>query len=105
MKGDKAPDSDGFTISFYQHCWDIIKSDLLKVFDEFYISEEFYEHINNTFITLIPKKRFAKELKDFKPISLLSNVYKIIAKTLTLRLKTVMKCLISQPQGTFIEGR
>lgn len=38
MKGDKALGPDGFTISFYQHCWDIIKADLLMVFEEFYIS-------------------------------------------------------------------
>lgn len=57
MKGDKAPGPDGFTISFFQSYWDTIKVDLLNVFGEFYISEEFYEHLNNTFITLIPKKR------------------------------------------------
>lgn len=78
--------------------------DLLKVFDEFYISEEFYNHLNNTFITLIPKKRGARDLKDFRPISLLNSVYKIIAKTLTRRLKLVMKGLISQPKRAFIEG-
>lgn len=48
MKGDNSPGLDGFTISFYHHCWDIIKAYLLRVFEDFYISEEFYEHINNT---------------------------------------------------------
>lgn len=51
MKGDKAPGPDGFSISFFQKCWDIIEGDLLKVFKEFYYSEEFYDHLNNTFIT------------------------------------------------------
>lgn len=36
MKGDKVLGSEGFTISFFKNCWDIIKGDLLKVFDEFY---------------------------------------------------------------------
>lgn len=85
MKEDKAPSPDGFTISFFQICWNIVKDDLMKVLDEFYYSEEFYEHLNN-FITLIPKKRFSKELKDFRPISLLSSVYKIISKLLASRL-------------------
>ena len=44
-------------------------------------------------------------MKDFRPISVLSSMYKIIAKTFIVRLKVVMKGLIAQPQGAFIEGR
>lgn len=69
----------------------------MRVMEEFYILEEFYEHLNNTFIALIPKKRNAKELKDYRPISLLSSVYKIIAKMLVSRLKVVMKGIITSP--------
>lgn len=103
MSGDKSLGPDGFSISFFKKCWDIVKRDLMKVFEEFYYSEEFYEHLNNTFITLIPKKHNAKEL--YRPISLLSSVYKIISKTLTSKLKLVVKGIIAQSQGTFIGGR
>lgn len=82
IKGDKALGSDGFSISFFQKCWEIVKGNLMQVFDEFYYSKELYDHIN-TFIALIPKKLNAKELKDFRPIILLNSVYKIISKTLT----------------------
>ena len=40
-------------------------------------------NLSTTFITLIPKKHAAEELKDFRPISLIGGVYKIIAKLLT----------------------
>lgn len=105
IKGDKSPDPNGFSIAFFQRCWDIVKDNLLKVIEEFYYSEEFYEHLNNTFIALIPKKSSVKEMKDFRPISLLSSVYKIISKILSVRLKSMMKNIISHPQGAFIEGR
>jgi DNA replicative helicase MCM subunit Mcm2 (Cdc46/Mcm family) len=36
--------------------------------------------INSTFISLIPKIQGAKEVKDFRPISLVGGVYKIISK-------------------------
>lgn len=71
----------------------------MKVFDEF------YDHLNNTFITLKPKKKRVAKLRDFHPISLLSSVYKIIYKLLVSRLKGVMSRIISPPQGAFIEDR
>lgn len=45
MKGDKVSGPDGFTISFFQKCWGIIKGNLMKVFEEFYYSEKFYDHL------------------------------------------------------------
>lgn len=69
------------------------------------VFEEFYEHLNDTFLVLIPKYQVAKVLKDFRPISCLSSVYKIISKVLISRLNLVMKSLISQPESIFVEGR
>lgn len=82
---------------FFQKCWNIIKSNLLNVFDEFYYSNEFYEHLTNSLIVLIPTKHNAKVLKDFRPISLLSIVYKIIFRILSLRLKVFMHGIIVHP--------
>jgi hypothetical protein len=31
MIGDKAPGPDGFTIAFFQHCWDVVKSEVLNI--------------------------------------------------------------------------
>jgi len=73
--------------------------------DEFYYSKEFYEHFNNTSIALIPKKKATKELKDFRPINLLSSVYKIITKMLSMWLKTVLRSMISPPHGTFTTSK
>lgn len=70
----------------------------MKVFEKFYVSEEFYDYLDNTFITLILKKRNARELKDFRSISLLSSIYKIISKVLIPRLNLVMKDIISWSQ-------
>jgi len=32
MNRDKAPGPDGFTLAFFQDCWDVIKLDLMGVF-------------------------------------------------------------------------
>lgn len=47
----------------------------------------------------------AKELKDFRSISLLNSAYKIKAKVLALRIKLEMEGLVMQSQGAFVLGR
>jgi hypothetical protein len=61
--------------------------------------------INSTFISLIPKIQGAKEIKDFRPISLVGGVYKIISKVLANRMRRVMDKIISKPQNTFVKER
>jgi len=71
----------------------------------FYQKDSFVKSLNATFIALIPKRKGAVEVKDFRPISLLGSVYKIIAKLLAERLKLVVDKLVSEHQNAFIEGR
>ena len=61
--------------------------------------------LNATFITLIPKKNGASNIRDFRPISLVGSVYKILAKVLTNCLKEVLDQLISESQNSFVGGR
>lgn len=49
-----------------------------------------------------PKKDRANGVKDFRPISLVSFVYKFMAKVLANRLKKVLPSTILDFQGTFI---
>ena len=58
-----------------------------------------------TFIALIPKKMGAKELKDFRPISLIGSIYKILSKVLTEMLKKVVSKLVDAHQLVFIKGK
>ena len=105
MDGDKAPGLDGFSLAFFQDCWEVVKGDFMVVFDEFHAQGKFVKGINSTFISLIPKIQGAKEIKDFRPISLVGGVYKIIAKVLANRMRRVMDRIISKPQNAFVKGR
>lgn len=58
-----------------------------------------------TFIALIPKKIGASNLKDFRPVSLVGGVYKIMAKLLAERLKRVVDGLVKKNQMAFIKGK
>lgn len=68
MNGDKALGSDGFFMAFTQFCWDVIRVDVMKVFLEFHQRGKIEKSLNATFITLIPKKVWAVEVKGFRPI-------------------------------------
>uniref|UniRef100_A0A2N9G4U0 Reverse transcriptase domain-containing protein n=1 Tax=Fagus sylvatica TaxID=28930 RepID=A0A2N9G4U0_FAGSY len=105
FNGDKAPGPDGFSLSFFQHCWSVLKEDLMAVFHEFHVQCSFEKSLNATFLTLIPKKVEAIEVKDFCPISLVGSVYKIIAKVLANRLRLVLEKVVSDSQNAFVRGR
>lgn len=62
-ESDKASGPNGFSTGFFKKCWTIIKVDLFNALNHFYNSEYFDRSLNSFFITLIPKKIGAKELK------------------------------------------
>lgn len=60
---------------------------------------------NNTTITLIPKVKGAKHMKDIRPISLCNVSYKIIVRVVTNRFRSVLAKIIDTHQSAFIPGR
>ena len=52
------------------------------VFEEFFQHCKFEKSLNATFISIIPKKNDASNIRDFRPISLVGSIYKILAKVL-----------------------
>nr|GEV48573.1 RNA-directed DNA polymerase, eukaryota, reverse transcriptase zinc-binding domain protein [Tanacetum cinerariifolium] len=74
---DKAPGPDGFTF-------------------------EIPKRGNSSFITLIPKVPNANMVKDFRPISLIGSLYKVISKVLANRLVTVLEDIVDEIQSAFV---
>ena len=62
LEGDKAPCLDGFSMTFFYHCWRVVEKDVLAVFEEFYQHCKFEKSLNATFISLIPKKNDASNI-------------------------------------------
>jgi hypothetical protein len=56
-------------------------------------------------VSLTPKKAGAVDFKDFRPISLIGGMYKIISKVLANRLKSELGKVVSHFQTAFIKGR
>ena len=104
LNRDKATGLDGFSLAFWQHCRDVVKVEVLSFFKEFHEQGCFVKILNATFLVLVPK-RGAKELKDFRSISLVGSLYKLLAKVLGNRLKKMMGKVVSKHQNAFVEGR
>jgi hypothetical protein len=105
MEKHKAVGPDKISIEFFQSCWDIVKYDLLQLFDGFHKENADISRINYGIITLLPKVTDAARIQQFRPICLLNYLYKLITKTLTLRLEVVAEKLIHPNQTTFMKGR
>ena len=73
----------------------------MTFFDHFHRSAEFERSLNASFLSLIPKKNNALNIKDFRPISLVGGVYKLLSKLL----RRVMDNLISESQNSFVGGK
>ena len=54
---------------------------------------------------LLPKRGGVEDLGDFRPISLLGGLYKLLAKVLANRLKKVIGKVISADQNAFVMER
>jgi hypothetical protein len=100
-----APVPDGFPFLFYQTFWNIVKDDLVNLVRLFEKGELNLERLNFAMITLIPIEPEAKNLKKFRPISLLNCSFKIFGKLLNNRLIAVADRLIASNQTAFIKGR
>ncbi|RVW39400.1 hypothetical protein CK203_099500 [Vitis vinifera] len=79
MNGDKALGSNGFTMAFWQSCWEFIKEEILEMFKDFYEHSSFLKSLNNTFL--------------------------LLAKVLANRLKKVVGKVVSTSQNAFVRGR
>ena len=69
MPPDKAPGPDGFTGAFFKAYWDIIKDDVTVALNSLYmLNSQGFELLNTANIILLPKKRDALRVTDFRPM-------------------------------------
>ena len=87
---EKSPGPDGLNFKFIKQFWEVLKPDISRFITEFHVNGVFLRGTNTSFIALIPKVKDPRHLNEYRPISLIGCVYKIVAKLLANRLKKVM---------------
>lgn len=105
INDNKAPRCDGFNTFFFKKAWPIIGEDVINETKQLFATTDIYKPINCTSMTLIPKVKIPSSVKEYKPISCCTVMYKIISKVLISRLKMAMASLIDNCQAAFVPGR
>lgn len=101
LSGDKTPSPYELSLAFWQFGWEFVKNNVMGFFKEFHEQGRFVRGLNATFFVLVPKGEGVEDLRDFKPISLVGGLYKLLAKVLANRLKKVMGNVVSSSQNAF----
>ena len=105
MKDNKSPGIDGIPVEFYKTFWSYISHFLIEVYNESLHEGELSYSQRTAVISLIFKKGDRMLLKNYRPISLSTADYKILAFVLASRLQKVLDKLISTSQGGYIKKR
>ncbi len=100
MPKDKAPGCNGIPTEFFQEFMSEVFPTLLQAFSAMLRSGETSELINKGLIILIPKLGDHARIGNWRPITLLGSLYKILAKILTF-----LPSIIRPNQTGFVEGR
>lgn len=102
---DKSLGPNGVNFKFVKEFWNELKADFFRVMTEFHQNGKIVKGANSSFMVLIPKKTNPMKISDFRPISLIGCIYKVLSKVLANKIKKVIGSVISETQSAFISGR
>ena len=106
MKHNKTLGIDGFPAEFLKVFWGKIILLITRVLNYSYKKGKLPISLRQSIINCLPKGDKSRELlKNWRPISLLSVLYKLTSATLANRMKKVLDKLISDSQTGFLKRR
>jgi len=103
-EGSKCPGPDGFNFDFIRKSWVYIKDEFVKAMALFHETGSIPKECNASFIGLVPKIKNPSKLEQYRPISLVGAIYKVISKVLAGRIKKVLSFVVDESQSAFLKG-
>ena len=105
-RSDASPGSSGFTGGFYKMFWRNLKTTIVDSLNYAYETGNLSISQKLGIIILLPKPDKDKRLlTNWRPISLLNHIYKILSGALAERLKPLLPNIIHEDQKGFVAGR
>ncbi|MCO5597441.1 hypothetical protein L7F22_051519 [Adiantum nelumboides] len=105
LDGASCPGDDGLTRQFFLQDWDLVSQPLQEGLQEIFDSGIMPQSMSSGIISLTPKGGDASTLRQWRPITLMSSVYKILARMITSRLRPFLPDLIHSSQTGFVQDR
>ena len=103
---NRSPGNDGLPAEFYDTFWVDIKKHLVNSINMGYNKGELSTTQKQGIITLIPKKDKSNVLlKNWRPLTLLNQDYKLATKVIASRIKKVLEKIVHHDQTGFIKNR
>jgi hypothetical protein len=101
----KSPGPDGIPPEFYRRFATMLSTDMTEMYNECLKNRQLTPTMYLGEIILLYKKKDPRDVRNYRPITLLNLHYKILAKILVSRLKEVIETIISEEQTGFVPGR
>lgn len=105
MECGKAPGIDGLPVDFYKSFWPEIGKDLLGVLRDSLAKGQLPLSCRRAVLTLLPKKGDLKDIRSWRPMSVLCAEYRLLSKVLANRLSKVLEEVIDPDQTDCVPGR
>lgn len=86
----KTPGTDAIPAEFYQELWEEIELDIFNFVAESIEQAHISEELNVSKIAVLPKPEDRWRIQNFRPISLLNTLYKLVAKIYANRMKPLL---------------
>jgi len=103
-KKGKAPGPDNINIDLIEAAGEIICEKIAHLFNECLKQSKVPDDWNEAIIILLHKKGDARDIANFRPISLLNNIYKLFTKVITNRIGKTLDENQPREQAGFRKG-
>lgn len=106
LKRNKTPGLDGLSAEFYQFFWVKLGPFLLALYREIIEDDFMNDTSTEGIISLLEKpQKDGLRLPNWRPLTLLTVDYKILAKIISNRVAPTLRYLIHPQQSGFVKGR
>ncbi|CAI5523726.1 unnamed protein product [Closterium sp. Naga37s-1] len=102
LRKGKSPGQDGLPAEYFILHWDMLKEHVMGFVNNFARTGEMPESLSTSVTVLLHKKGATDQLGNYRPITLLSVMYKLITKVMASRLKKVLGKVLSKEQHGFL---
>ena len=105
-KNNKSPGLDGFPAEFFKVFWNSLKHCVTKAINASFNKGLMSLSLRQCVITCLPKNgKMRENIQNWRPLSMLSVVYKLCSAAIANRIKPLLNKIIDETQCGFVQGR